>query len=61
MTKNDINKIALHFACERLYCGGGSTTDIALDRMANRLADAFKGEDKAFDKASFLKSCGVRS
>ena len=61
MTRKDYVRFAAMLKCVR-FEGGTNTKDIyTLNLVCNRITDIFASDNSRFDRAKFLKACGVES
>ena len=64
MTRKDYVKFAAMLKVKRAYVGQFKSGDImrlALESIAVDMADIFQSDNANFDRARFLKACGVES
>jgi hypothetical protein len=64
MTRKDYIRFAAMFKVQRAYVGqfkSGDMMRLTIESIANETATIFEQDNARFDRARFLKACGVES
>ena len=61
MTRKDYIRFAAMLKQERVFKGGSLAQDMIMARFTAKIADIFEQDNPRFNRAKFLKACGVES